>query len=206
MACAMCWVAATGEPPDAHDCICLASPDPAPDHPAGRQHLHLFLTATRARRSGRSRDGERARPCRDRPYPPRVGTGSATAGPVRPLRCGRGPGRLRPQLLRQSRSVRSGARAFPGDARIDAVRNARRLYAWRHVRCRFCRVAQLTGGPAVARARPLWHLERFPATLELTLCAMLVGCMLGVTLGVASAVWRNSPADLLSRALALFGI
>ncbi len=48
--------------------------------------------------------------------------------------------------------------------------------------------------------------ERFPATLELTLCAMLVGCLLGVTLGVASAVWRNSPADLLSRALALFGI
>src|SRR5690349_20812786 len=36
--------------------------------------------------------------------------------------------------------------------------------------------------------------ERFPATLELTLSAMFVGCALGVTLGVASAVWRNSPA------------
>jgi len=48
--------------------------------------------------------------------------------------------------------------------------------------------------------------ERFPATLELTLCAMFVGCTFGVVLGVASAVWRNSPADLLARALALFGI
>jgi len=48
--------------------------------------------------------------------------------------------------------------------------------------------------------------ERFPATLELTLCAMFVGCTFGIALGVASAVWRNSPADLLARALALFGI
>jgi ABC-type dipeptide/oligopeptide/nickel transport system permease component len=48
--------------------------------------------------------------------------------------------------------------------------------------------------------------ERFPATLELTLCAMFVGCLFGVALGVASAVWRNSPADLLARALALSGI
>jgi ABC-type dipeptide/oligopeptide/nickel transport system permease component len=48
--------------------------------------------------------------------------------------------------------------------------------------------------------------ERFPATLELTLSAMFVGCTFGVALGVASAVWRNSPADLLARALALFGI
>jgi peptide/nickel transport system permease protein len=48
--------------------------------------------------------------------------------------------------------------------------------------------------------------ERFPATLELTLCAMVVGCVLGIALGVGSAVWRNSPLDLLARALALFGI
>jgi ABC-type dipeptide/oligopeptide/nickel transport system permease component len=35
---------------------------------------------------------------------------------------------------------------------------------------------------------------------------MVIGCVLGIALGIASAVWRNSPADLVARLLALFGI
>ncbi|MBA2447158.1 MAG: ABC transporter permease [Chloroflexi bacterium] len=48
--------------------------------------------------------------------------------------------------------------------------------------------------------------ERFPATLELALLGLLIGCGLGVMLGVASAVWRNSAMDLGFRAIALLGV
>lgn len=69
-------------------------------------------------------------------------------------------------------------------------------------------VAQGDFGRSFVGNRPVSEVvqERFPATLELTLLAMLVGCCLGIALGVASAVWRNSPLDLLARTLALFGI
>ena len=48
--------------------------------------------------------------------------------------------------------------------------------------------------------------ERFPATLELALLGLLIGCLVGVGLGVASAVRRNSATDLGSRAIALLGV
>ncbi len=48
-------------------------------------------------------------------------------------------------------------------------------------------------------------LQRLPATLELVTAAMLVGCLLGVTLGVVAAHYRDRAADHLARLLALIG-
>ncbi len=49
-------------------------------------------------------------------------------------------------------------------------------------------------------------LERFPATLELTVAAMLLACGIGIPLGVESAVRRRSAFDLVCRVIALAGV
>lgn len=48
-------------------------------------------------------------------------------------------------------------------------------------------------------------MERLPATLELTLAALAVSVLLGGTVGVLAAVFRNSSLDTLVRAATLFG-
>jgi ABC-type dipeptide/oligopeptide/nickel transport system permease component len=48
-------------------------------------------------------------------------------------------------------------------------------------------------------------LDRLPATLELVLCAMTFGCLIGAALGVAAAHWRNRLADHGARLVALIG-
>ncbi len=47
---------------------------------------------------------------------------------------------------------------------------------------------------------------RFPATLELTLAAMLVAIVFGLLFGIAGAVWHNSPIDRITTITALLGI
>lgn len=49
-------------------------------------------------------------------------------------------------------------------------------------------------------------LERLPVTLELALAAPLLALLLGVPLGVVSAVKQNSPVDYLARATAITGL
>jgi peptide/nickel transport system permease protein len=49
-------------------------------------------------------------------------------------------------------------------------------------------------------------LDRFPVTLELALLSMLVAVAVGVPLGIVSAVYRNTPADLFGRLFALIGL
>lgn len=50
-------------------------------------------------------------------------------------------------------------------------------------------------------------IARFlPATLELATTAVVFGVMIGVTLGIASAVWRNTLIDFIARALAVIGV
>lgn len=53
-------------------------------------------------------------------------------------------------------------------------------------------------GTSVRFGRPVTELvvERLPVTIELALCALLVASLFGVTLGLISAYWRNSPIDL----------
>jgi ABC-type dipeptide/oligopeptide/nickel transport system permease component len=48
-------------------------------------------------------------------------------------------------------------------------------------------------------------LQRLPATLELVIAAMLVGSLVGVTLGVVSAHYRDRAADHFARLFALVG-
>jgi peptide/nickel transport system permease protein len=49
-------------------------------------------------------------------------------------------------------------------------------------------------------------LEKFPATVELTVAALLLALPLGVLLGVAAAVWRNRLPDYLCMTGALLGV
>lgn len=46
----------------------------------------------------------------------------------------------------------------------------------------------------------------FPATLELAFCALLLALLIGIPLGILSAVWRNRWLDHLVRIMAITGI
>lgn len=48
-------------------------------------------------------------------------------------------------------------------------------------------------------------LERLPATASLAFSAMVVAVLLGIPLGLLSAVYQGSPIDIFSRTVALFG-
>jgi len=63
-------------------------------------------------------------------------------------------------------------------------------------------------GVSIVRGDPVAAdlLRRFPATVELAVSAIVVAIMLGIPIGVASAVWRNSLLDSLARLGALAGV
>ncbi len=50
-------------------------------------------------------------------------------------------------------------------------------------------------------------ISRFlPATIELATTAAIVGVVVGITLGIVSAVWYNKPIDFIARTLSLIGV
>jgi peptide/nickel transport system permease protein len=63
-------------------------------------------------------------------------------------------------------------------------------------------------GVSIVRGDPVARnlLRRFPATVELAVAAIAVAIALGIPIGVASAVWRNSLLDSLARLGALTGV
>jgi peptide/nickel transport system permease protein len=63
-------------------------------------------------------------------------------------------------------------------------------------------------GVSILRGDPVLMdlLRRFPATVELAVAAILVALAVGIPIGIASAVWRNSVVDSLSRVWALAGV
>ncbi|PYN88802.1 MAG: peptide ABC transporter permease [Candidatus Rokuibacteriota bacterium] len=63
-------------------------------------------------------------------------------------------------------------------------------------------------GVSIVRGDPVASdlLRRFPATVELAVAAIVVAIAFGIPIGVASAVWRNSPLDSLARLGALAGV
>lgn len=67
----------------------------------------------------------------------------------------------------------------------------------------------LTGdmGTSFITRRPVAQdiMYRLPATMELVTAAMVVGTVIGITLGVLAAYYRNSVIDHLARFFALFG-
>jgi len=63
-------------------------------------------------------------------------------------------------------------------------------------------------GTSIRTRRPVLEDIRifFPATMELAACALIFAVAFGIPLGVASAIWKNSPLDHLVRLVAVGGI
>ena len=62
-------------------------------------------------------------------------------------------------------------------------------------------------GVSIVSQRPVWSefVELFPATIELSLSALLFAIVIGVPFGIAAAVWRNSWIDRLATTTTLVG-
>ncbi len=63
-------------------------------------------------------------------------------------------------------------------------------------------------GISIVRGDPVARdlLRRFPATVELAASAIFLALLLGIPIGIVSAVWRNSWMDSVSRVWALVGV
>jgi peptide/nickel transport system permease protein len=63
-------------------------------------------------------------------------------------------------------------------------------------------------GASILRGDPVLRdlIRRFPATVELATSAILIAILVGVPMGIVSAVWRNSFFDGFSRLVALTGV
>lgn len=63
-------------------------------------------------------------------------------------------------------------------------------------------------GTSIVRGDPVLTdlLRRFPATVELASAAIALALLLGIPIGIISAVWRNSFVDSVSRVWALTGV
>ena len=70
------------------------------------------------------------------------------------------------------------------------------------------RLARGDMGTSLYTTRPIAQdlADRLPATIELTLAAMVVSVAIGIPLGVASAVWRNSWIDHALRVITVSGL
>ncbi|MGO4108255.1 ABC transporter permease [Paenibacillus sp. YAF4_2] len=63
-------------------------------------------------------------------------------------------------------------------------------------------------GNSLLNSEPVLNkiIDHFPATLALTAVSALVAAVVGLVLGVLSAIHRNGPIDLIARVVGLFGI
>jgi peptide/nickel transport system permease protein len=63
-------------------------------------------------------------------------------------------------------------------------------------------------GVSIVRGDPVLTdlLRRFPATVELAVASMVLAALVGIPIGIVSAVWRKSVIDSMSRILALTGV
>lgn len=70
------------------------------------------------------------------------------------------------------------------------------------------RLAQGDMGTSFQTGRPVLDdiLQYFPATIELATVALILSIIIGIPLGIFSAVYRNSPIDHFSRVLSLVGV
>ncbi|WP_341279017.1 ABC transporter permease [Paenibacillus sp. FSL H8-0537] len=72
----------------------------------------------------------------------------------------------------------------------------------------FLHVLQGDFGKSIVNSEPVLQkiVEHFPATLALTALSSLIAVVIGVTLGVLSAIHRNRWIDIVARMVGLFGI
>jgi peptide/nickel transport system permease protein len=63
-------------------------------------------------------------------------------------------------------------------------------------------------GESMRLKEPVWRLiaQKFPVTLQLALMAIVISLAIGVTAGIAAAVWRNTWIDYAANLVALAGL
>ena len=63
-------------------------------------------------------------------------------------------------------------------------------------------------GFSIRHGKPVLQviLERFPLTLELAVLAVIIALLVGIPIGIVSAVYRNTVIDLIGRLFALLGL
>lgn len=63
-------------------------------------------------------------------------------------------------------------------------------------------------GNSIATRRPVLEdiAQYAPATVELATVSFILALLLGIPLGIAAAVWRDSPVDAAARAISLLGV
>jgi peptide/nickel transport system permease protein len=93
---------------------------------------------------------------------------------------------------------------------VDALRAQMGLNEplWRQYVTFLGDLAQGDLGRSLITRKPVWGQIAFvlPYTLELTLGAILIGLVLGIPVGVLTAVRRNRPTDYIGRVLSLVGL
>ena len=93
------------------------------------------------------------------------------------------------------------------EARAEAIRRSLGLNRplWRQYLDYLVRIAHGDFGRAITTNRPIRDTigERFPATLELTLAALVVAVVVGVAVGALSARLRDTPVDVGGRLLGI---
>lgn len=63
-------------------------------------------------------------------------------------------------------------------------------------------------GVSIKTKNPVWEdiVQFLPATMELATVSIVVGLLIGISIGIVSAVWRNSWIDYVARIFALIGV
>ena len=93
------------------------------------------------------------------------------------------------------------------DTRVDELRHSLGLDEplWRQYGRYVGGAVRGDFGRAITTGTPVWKTikDRFPATLELTLAAMLVAVGVGIGVGAVSARFRDTPLDVTGRVLAI---
>jgi peptide/nickel transport system permease protein len=94
-----------------------------------------------------------------------------------------------------------GDRASP--ERVDELRHSLGLDEplWRQYAAYVGGAVHGDFGRAITTGTPVWKTirEKFPATLELTLAALLVAVAVGIGIGAVSARYRDTPLDVAGR-------
>jgi peptide/nickel transport system permease protein len=99
----------------------------------------------------------------------------------------------------------------PGDVAAEFSNDRTRCFYLALLNYTFCDsgggVLRANLGTSITTKQPVWGriIERIPATLELTAAGLIVGLLLGIPLGVLSAVRQGSFFDNLVRFLAVVG-
>ena len=95
----------------------------------------------------------------------------------------------------------------------ETVERLRKLYGFdQPVYVQFARYIKRLShgdlGTSFQTGRPVLEdiFNYFPATIELATMSLIVAILIGIPLGVLSAVYRNSPIDHFSRVLSLIGV